>query len=109
MFSNDLCVNAAVPHPFRARQLRHGTARFVGNVFPHSASNMDESVSSVGGGTVILKMIDLAQTSEELAMSLNIFRELTRDSWKASEEMERIRGLLSYEESKRCLIANRRF
>jgi len=36
-------------------------------------------------------MIDLAQTSNELAAALNILRDLIKDSWKASEEMERIR------------------
>jgi len=80
-----------VPHPFRARQLRYGTARLVGKVFPHSSRNLDESASAVGGGAVILKMIDLAQTSNELAAALNILRDLIKDSWKASEEMERIR------------------
>ena len=52
---------------------------------------LDETVSSVGGGTVILKMIDMASTSEELAKTLAIFRDMLRDSWEASEEMERIR------------------
>ena len=63
----------------------------VGNVYPHSSWNLDESVSTVGGGTVILKMIDLAQTPEELAATLVVLKELVKDSWKASEEMERIR------------------
>ena len=36
-------------------------------------------------------MIDLAQTPEELAATLVVLKELVKDSWKASEEMERIR------------------
>ena len=87
----DTCVNAASPHPFRARQLRHGTVRLVGNVEPHGGTALDESISCVGGGTVILKMIDLSSTSEELATTLGILRDMVKESWSASEEMERIR------------------
>jgi hypothetical protein len=57
----------------------------------HSKPSLDESTSCVGGGTVVLKMIDLSLTSEELAATLGILRDLIKDSWSASEEMERIR------------------
>jgi hypothetical protein len=50
----------------------------------------------VGGGAVILKLVDLSQTSEELASALSILRDLIKDSWRASEEMERIREFLLY-------------
>lgn len=56
-------------------------------------TSLDESVSAVGGGVVLLKMIDLSQTKEELATTLAILRDTIKDSWKASEEMERIREL----------------
>lgn len=56
-------------------------------------TSLDESVSAVGGGVVLLKMIDLSQTKEELATTLGILRDTIKDSWKASEEMERIREL----------------
>ena len=85
------CVNAAIPHPFRASQFRNGTARLIGSLSSHSSPNMDESLSTVGGGAIVLKLIDLAQTPDELACTLNILRDLIKDSWKASEEMERIR------------------
>ncbi|KAK4689020.1 hypothetical protein P7C73_g1097, partial [Tremellales sp. Uapishka_1] len=88
----DSVINAAVPHPFRARQLSHGTAKMVGHVFPFHSKSLDESVMTVGGGTIILKLIDLAQTSEELLATLVILKDMLKDSWSASEEMERIRG-----------------
>lgn len=88
---DDCCINAAVPHPFRARQLRHGVLHLVGRVYPYSVRNLDQASSTIGGGTAILQMIDLAQTSEELLATLSIMRDLLKDSWTASEEMERIR------------------
>ena len=91
--NSSTCLNAAVPHPSRARQLRHGTLELVGNVETHAMTSLDESVSAVGGGVVLLKMIDLSQTKEELATTLAILRDTIKDSWKASEEMERIREL----------------
>jgi hypothetical protein len=91
--SEETVVNAAVPHPWRARQLRHGLARLHGDIHAFSPCPLDDHVAAVGGGAVILKLIDLSQTSEELASALGIFRDLLKDSWRASEEMERIREL----------------
>ena len=91
MISDDVCVNGSVPHPFRARQLRHGTARLIGNVYPHATMHLDELVSTVGGATVLLNLIEMAQTSAGLCAALNMLKDLIKDSWKASEEMERIR------------------
>ena len=42
----------------------------------------------------MLKLVDLSQTPEELASALSILRDLIKDSWRASEEMERIREFL---------------
>ncbi|WVF68754.1 hypothetical protein IAT40_003526 [Kwoniella sp. CBS 6097] len=86
------CTNAAVPHPYRAKQLRHGTARLTGNVRPFTASSLDESTTAVGGGLVILKLVDLSRTKEELISTLGMLRDMIKDSWSASEEMERIHG-----------------
>ena len=87
----DVCHNAGVPHPYRAKQVKHGMAHLVGNVEVYSAMALDESVACVGGGTVILKMIDLSASTEELAVTLGLMRDMIKDSWSASEEMERIR------------------
>jgi hypothetical protein len=87
----DLVMNAAIPHPFRAKQLRHGTARLVGNVEACASPGLDEMLESVGGGTVVLKMIDMSKDSDELASTLGIMREVIKECWTASEEMERIR------------------
>ncbi|WWC88365.1 uncharacterized protein L201_003276 [Kwoniella dendrophila CBS 6074] len=86
------CTNAAIPHPLRAKQLRHGLARLVGNISPFSATSLDESTTAVGGGLVLLKLVDLSRTKEELIATLGMFKDMIKDSWSASEEMERIHG-----------------
>ncbi|WVQ73417.1 hypothetical protein IAR50_002989 [Cryptococcus sp. DSM 104548] len=88
----DACVNAAIPHPYRARQFRYGTANLTGNVRAFRSTSLDESVQAVGGGLVILKMVSMSCTSEELLDTLSILKDTIKDSWLASEEMERIHG-----------------
>ncbi|ODN93441.1 hypothetical protein L198_05306 [Cryptococcus wingfieldii CBS 7118] len=90
--TQDTCVNAAIPHPYRARQLRYGTAKLTGNVRAFRSTCLDESVQAVGGGLVILKMVSMSRTSEELLDTLIVLRDTIKDSWLASEEMERIHG-----------------
>lgn len=92
--SEESIVNAAVPHPWRAKQLRHGLAKLHGDVYAFSPIPLDDSVEAVGGGAVVLKLVDLSQTPEELASALSILRDLIKESWRASEEMERIRKFL---------------
>lgn len=89
--SQDACVNGAIAHPCRAKQLRYGTVKLLGNVQPFKSINLDESVQAVGGGPVMLKMIAISQTKEELLATLSILRDAIKDSWSTSEEMERIR------------------
>ena len=88
------CINGASLHPALAAQIRHGIASVVGSLETHTTASLDESVTTVGGGVVILKMIDLSTTSEQLAITLGLLRDMIKDSWIASEEMERIRKLL---------------
>ena len=91
VYGTSNCVNGAFPHPARAKQLRNGTLRLAGQVVPFNGTMLDETVSVVGGGTVILKLIDLCRTPEELRTGLGMLRDLIKDNWAASEEMERIR------------------
>lgn len=87
----EFVLNGAVTHAFFARDVRYGRAKMVDHVFPFATTSMDEAVSTVGGGVVVLKLIDLAEDSEQLATTLTILQDMIRDSWSASEEMERIR------------------
>lgn len=89
----DFVLNGAIPHSARARDFKYGKAELVGNVYSYSASDLDVAVSTVGGPVVILKLIDLARNAEELETTLGVLHEMLRHSWRASEEMERIREL----------------
>lgn len=89
--SSGQVVNAAVPHQQRAQQLRHGLFTLEGAIEPHQSVNLDEGLEAVGGATVVLKMLDMARTTEEVQAVLSIIRDMTRKGWQASEEMERIR------------------
>ena len=40
---------------------------------------------------MLLKMIDMARTTAELTACLGMLRDMIKDNWAASEEMERIR------------------
>ena len=92
VFAKTSCINGAFPHPARAKQLRSGVLTLVGHVDPYCGIMLDETVAAVGGGTVILKLIDLCRSSDELRTGLGILRDLIKDNWAASEEMERIHG-----------------
>lgn len=87
----DFVLNGAVPHASRARDFKYARAKLVGSVFPYAASDLDVTISSVGGGVVALKLVDLASDSTELRTALSILWDMLRYSWAASEEMERIR------------------
>lgn len=88
---DDFVLNGAVPHASRARDFKYGRAKLVGNIFPYAANDLDVTISSVGGGIVALKLVDLAKDSAELNITLGVLWDMLKYSWAASEEMERIR------------------
>lgn len=87
----DFVLNGAVPHASRARDFKYARAKLVGSVFPYAAPDLDATISSVGGGVVALKLVDLASDAGELRVALGVLWDMLRYSWAASEEMERIR------------------
>ncbi|GMK59712.1 hypothetical protein CspeluHIS016_0803180 [Cutaneotrichosporon spelunceum] len=89
----EACVlNGAVPHMSHARDFTYARARLAGSTFPYAVEDMDVVVGSVGGGVLVLKLVDMANTPEELRTALGVLWDMLRYSWSASEEMERIRG-----------------
>ncbi|BEI85638.1 hypothetical protein CcaverHIS002_0510390 [Cutaneotrichosporon cavernicola] len=85
-------LNGAVPHISRARDFTYARAHLVGSIFPYAMSDMDVVAGSAGGGVLVLKLVDLASTPDELRTTLGVLWDMLRYSWAASEEMERIRG-----------------
>lgn len=88
----DHVLNAAIPHASRAKDFKFGRGRLHGAVFPFYTTDLDVGITTVGGAVVALKMIDMARTSDELATTIQILHDMTRDCWETSEEMERIHG-----------------
>lgn len=88
----DHVLNAAIPHASRAGDFKFGRAVLHGSSFPFSTVDLDIGITTVGGAVVALKMIDIARTPEELAKTVQVLHDMTRDSWQTSEEMERIHG-----------------
>lgn len=89
----DYVQNSAIPHASRARDFKFGRAVLVGNAETYTASDLDATISPAGGSVVVLKLVDLSHTTEELSTTLTILAEMLKYGWKASEEMERIREL----------------
>jgi hypothetical protein len=90
MLDPDTVLNAAIPHAARARDFPNARARLHGAVFAYCGNDLDASIAAVGGGIVALKLVDLAK-GNQLLTALEILRDMIKNSWSASEEMERIR------------------
>ncbi len=84
--------NAAFPSPIKPQEPLSASASLGGDVFPVQPSCLDNAMSIVGGPVVALRMIELSSTSKELLQSVLILWEGLRESWSASEDMERMRG-----------------
>jgi hypothetical protein len=71
--------------------LPSGRATVSGDVFHSSIICADTALSVVGGPAVALKLIQLSRTSAELALTLSILFDSIKESWSASEDMEKMR------------------
>ncbi|KAL4258196.1 Beach-domain-containing protein [Pleurotus pulmonarius] len=63
-----------------------------GDVYVVKAACLDEALWRVGGAPVAMRLVQLAKSSHELSRSLSILVDGLRNSWKNSENMERMRG-----------------
>jgi hypothetical protein len=85
------CLNSGFIQPNRALDLPGGRAILSGDVFPSSITCTDTAIAVVGGPAVALKLVQLSQSSSELALTLAILFDSIKESWSASEDMERMR------------------
>lgn len=86
--------NAALPSPNRIHEPVGGFFRFEGDAFSLRPTCLDEAISIVGGPAVALRLIELSESSKTLAASTIILWESVKESWTASEDMERMRKLV---------------
>jgi hypothetical protein len=83
--------NAALPSPLRATETGRANANVEGDVDVYNPMCLDEAMFVVGGPAVALKLVELASSPEELQSAITLLAECVKESWKASEEAERMR------------------
>ena len=83
--------NAASPSANHTPEALKSQANATGDISMHNPLCLDEAMFVVGGPAVALKIVELASTAEELLSAISLLIESVRESWKASEEIERMR------------------
>ncbi|KAF5354041.1 hypothetical protein D9756_006953 [Leucocoprinus leucothites] len=68
------------------------SAQMQGDVYVVKAACFDNSLWTIGGAAVALRLVQLAQSPHELSRTLSILTDSLKNSWQNSEDMERLRG-----------------
>ncbi|CAG8446303.1 7064_t:CDS:10 [Dentiscutata erythropus] len=91
-------LNAAVPKVEHALRVPHGLAYMHGDPVTAVPYGMDDSIWKIGGSAVVLRLVERAETTEDLYKTVCTLIELIRFNWRNSEDMERIHGyeILAY-------------
>lgn len=87
-----IILNGAFPTPLKTLEQPQTHAIVEGDLFFFSPCSLDMAISSAGGPLVGLMLVNMAGDSSELAASLSILCDTFKESWAASEEMERMHG-----------------
>ncbi|KAF8882140.1 hypothetical protein BD779DRAFT_1544178 [Infundibulicybe gibba] len=66
--------------------------KVMGDVYVVKAACMDTALWEIGGAVVVLRLIQVAKTAHEVSRVLGILTDGLRNSWRNSEDMERLRG-----------------
>jgi hypothetical protein len=66
-----------------------GIASIEGDVTIGTPHSLDLAFDKVGGSPLACKWVDSAKDSEELEISINVWEEVFRNSWRMSEDVER--------------------
>jgi hypothetical protein len=83
--------NAALPSANRTLESVKSQAMATGDISTYNPLCLDEAMFVVGGPAVALKIVELASSPDELMSAISLLIESVRESWKASEEIERMR------------------
>jgi hypothetical protein len=90
---NFLAVNSAVPSYNEALTLPHGLAFLKGDPVVSVPQALDDSCWRLGGSApVLLKLLDLARTKDEVLSAVRVIFQALEGSWRNSEAMERENG-----------------
>ena len=90
---NALAINGSIPSINEALQYPSGFAVLTGDPAVVVPQALDDASWRIGGCAAIgLALVEAAETSENLLVSLQILLECVKDSWRNSEAMERENG-----------------
>lgn len=87
-----IVVDSAIPRLEDALVLPHGLFSLEGEPVIARPQGFDIGVATLGGIAVVLRLVELAATDKQLTTSVMLFFELVSDSWRNSEDAERIQG-----------------
>jgi hypothetical protein len=91
--SNAVAINGAVPAINDALTQAHGVAVLTGDPVVATPQSLDDASWRMGGCAAIgLSLINLAKTTEDVAMAVEILLETVQHNWRNSEVMERENG-----------------
>ncbi|KAJ9113849.1 hypothetical protein QFC19_000042 [Naganishia cerealis] len=88
--------NAALPSSIRLNERKGYHATVQGDVKAYNPMCLDEAMFVVGGPAVALKLVELASSPDELQSAITLLSECVKESWKASEEAERMRKPVNF-------------
>lgn len=87
-----IVMNSAIPNPKEASTQTEHLCTFDGNVLHATPLGVDNAFDKTGGVALICRMVELATTSEQLEIAVNLFDSVVRASWRMSEDAERIQA-----------------
>lgn len=85
-------VNSSIPRLEDALVLPQGLFSLDGEPVIARPRGFDEGIANLGGIAVALRLVELAATEKQLTTAVKLFIELVSDSWRNSEDAERIQG-----------------
>ena len=91
--SNAVAINGAVPAINDALTQAHGVAILTGDPVVATPQSLDDASWRIGGCAAVgLPLIDLAKTTEDVSLAVEILFETVKHNWRNSEAMERENG-----------------
>ncbi|KAK4701644.1 hypothetical protein P7C70_g4583, partial [Phenoliferia sp. Uapishka_3] len=85
-------VNSAIPQIEEALVQPHGLGHLEGEPCIANPKGLDVAIWKIGGVPVALRLVELANTPEQLTQAIQLFVELISHSWRNSEDTERVQG-----------------
>lgn len=90
--SHGLALNGAYPVAHKSLDLPQTCAHLAGQILAFQPICLDQAIMAASGPLLGLKLVEMSSTASELASAVSILWETLKESWSASEEMERMHG-----------------